>query len=1443
MKNRQKEKILKPEVLLNMLEDIEESNTKIKESEKRYRNLVESTNNLVQSVNPDGSIAFANRAWLNTLGYRKEDVPKLNVFRDIINPPGVEHCAKLFKRLMAGEKIDNIETEFRTKKGGIIIVEGNVTLNKVGGKVVSTYGIWKDITEKRKAEEALKENEEKFRNLFETMAQGAVYQDAKGRITSANAAAERILGLTFSQMIGRTSADPRWKAVHEDGSDFPGKDHPSMAALKTGKKVKNVIMGVFNPKTGKYVWIRINAVPKFREGEKKPYEVYTTLSDITQIKNSQKEVGDSEMKFRRLFEAAQDSILIVDASTGQIRDANPFIQKMLGFSRNEILGKRLWEIGPVKDIVTNREKFEKLKAEKYVRYENLPLETKEGKEITAEFVSNVYKVGDREVIQCNIRDSTAREKAKDELIKEKEWSEALINSAPNIVVGLGKKSRILLFNRFAEKLTGYRAGEVVGKRWIDLFIPKEMQKQVYGVWGRIVKNMLVEHHYENPVKTRDGKERIISWSNTVLTENGKFRMVLSIGEDVTEKKKAEEELAEEKERLASILENAQVGIGIVDFYHNFLDANPTFCRILGYSVNELRKMTFRDFTYPEDLEESRKLVGRLMAGKINTFALEKRYVRKDKKVICGSVKLTSIRNRSGKFLYNIVSLEDVTARKKAEEALKESEEKYKNLAEKANDILYSYDSKGTLTYIGPQIKKYGISPEEIISKKIFDIVADEDRKRVIKDFEKTIRTGHEFPTAFRAVNKKGDVIWLEEYGKAIKDKNGKIIRVTGVLRDITDRKKAEEALEESEKRFRGIFNSSADAIFVADTKTKMLVDCNAQAVALMGFSKDKILKMRADHLHPRDMVGETMKKFERQAKGEMIIVESEVLTKKKERVPVSINTSVMKIGGKPYLVGIFRDITERKKAEEALKKSEERFRALFEYAPDAYYLNDMNGTFIDGNRAAERVTGYRREEIIGKSMLRLKLIRLSQVPKAAALLARNRMGLPTGPEEFTIRRKDGKEVPVEIITHPIELGGRKVALGIARDITERKKAEEKIMESENRRLSVMDNMMEGCQIIGFDWKYLYLNRTAVRDARKPQKELLGHTIMKCYPGIEKTKMFGVLKKCMKSRRTYSMLNEFKYTDGSKGWFELSIQPSVEGIFILSKEVTDRKKAEEEVAKSHEKVSDAYKRLMELDRMKDEFVSAAGHQLKTPLTPIIGYLDLIPPGARSLNEMQSEAVEMAKKNAEKLKMLIDDILSSMNLQSASLKMEKSGFVLRQLIKKVLRNYEPVLAERGISVSEAYPKKEVQVYADSKKIETVISNLIDNSVKYNKEGGNISLIITKQNRLVKVTVGDTGMGIKIANLEKVFTRFFQENVSLPGTGLGLSICKSIVEAHGGKIWAESKGKGLGTRITFTLPLHGANSKEQKTNNNKTQHEKRPTQNEQRITNDEERVAQNK
>jgi PAS domain S-box-containing protein len=251
------------------------------------------------------------------------------------------------------------------------------------------------------------------------------------------------------------------------------------------------------------------------------------------------------------------------------------------------------------------------------------------------------------------------------------------------------------------------------------------------------------------------------------------------------------------------------------------------------------------------------------------------------------------------------------------------------------------------------------------------------------------------------------------------------------------------------------------------------------------------------------------------------------------------------------------------------------YRAFFEYAPDAFYVYDLQGRLLEGNKAAEKLTGFTKKEFSGKNFYELGLVDKRYLPLLQASLKKNNQGKATGPEEIEITAKNGKKVYVTVKDFPINVGGEKLVLGIAHDITEKKQAEQQLIGSEKRYRNLLDNLMEGGQLISRDFRYLYINDVAAKHGRKTKKQLLGKTMMELYPNIEKTQMFAMIKKCFKQKSLIKMENEFIFPDGKKGLFELRIEPTEEGVFILSNDITESKKVENLLLLSEEKFRKAF----------------------------------------------------------------------------------------------------------------------------------------------------------------------------------------------------------------------------------------------------------------------------
>lgn len=379
--------------------------------------------------------------------------------------------------------------------------------------------------------------------------------------------------------------------------------------------------------------------------------------------------------------------------------------------------------------------------------------------------------------------------------------------------------------------------------------------------------------------------------------------------------------------------------------------------------------------------------------------------------------------------------------------LQELEGRYRELCENMNDIIYSLDSAGNIIIINKAVKTMlGYEPEEIKGKNFMELVEKDVLKEAVELFKKV--GGGDSLSAEIVLKDRDKKPHTVEFSSIPVVRGGRVVGSQGVVRDITGRKRADEKRRESEERFRALFEGAAEGILVAEIESKKFQYANPAACRMLGYTEDELRRMSVMDIHPGNSIKHVISEFEAQARGEKALAKNiPCLRKDGEVIYADINTSKVLIGGKECNVGLFTDVSEYRRMEKELKNSEEKLKILFESAPDAYYLNDLKGNFVDGNQEAERLSGYKRKELIGKNMLKLKLLSLKEIPKAAAALAKNALGQPTGPTEFTLNRKDGSQVAVEIRTFPVNIKGKTHVLGIARDITLRKQVEETLRAS------------------------------------------------------------------------------------------------------------------------------------------------------------------------------------------------------------------------------------------------------------------------------------------------------------------------------------------------------------------------------------------------------------
>ncbi|NNG01508.1 MAG: PAS domain S-box protein, partial [Desulfobacteraceae bacterium] len=294
--------------------------------EQRCHDALSNADEGISMVDANGNYISVNPAFCRMTGYSEAELLSMNI-RELISP---EEKSVLFRKVV-NRRSGRRQTELIKKDGSCFHAEITGHPVKLDDQWLA-LGIVRDISLKKKAEEARLENEEKYRSLFNNMIQGAFYRQSDGSITDINPAGLEMFGLTRDQFLGKALIDPGWKVIREDGSDFPGEQQPSMESLQTGKPVKNKIIGVFNPNRNEHVWLNIDAIPQFKEGEEKPYRVFVTMHDITERKKSEEKLRESEGRFRAIFEQAAVGVAQVVTRTGEFLRINKRYADIVGYT-------------------------------------------------------------------------------------------------------------------------------------------------------------------------------------------------------------------------------------------------------------------------------------------------------------------------------------------------------------------------------------------------------------------------------------------------------------------------------------------------------------------------------------------------------------------------------------------------------------------------------------------------------------------------------------------------------------------------------------------------------------------------------------------------------------------------------------------------------------------------------------------------------------------------------------------------------------------------------------------------------------------------------------------------------------------------------------------------------------------------------------------------------
>lgn len=872
-------------------------------------------------------------------------------------------------------------------------------------------------------------------------------------------------------------------------------------------------------------------------------------------------------------------------------------------------------------------------------------------------------------------------------------------------------------------------------------------------------------------------------------------------------------------RFRRLAESNIIGVVTSDINGGIVEANDAFLTMVGYTREDLLagRMHWRGMIPPEDLEmcecvgslkENRSITQLNSKGVCQPF--EKEYIRKDGSripLLAGSALLENNPEQVIGFVL------DLSKRQHAQNALRESQSRFRALADATIEGVIIHE-KGKVLDANPAFAKmFGYEIDEVIGMPTADFLTPEAQKI----FQENIcNHGDEKLYEMTGVKKDGTNLFLEIVGKSC-IYQGRTVRVSAA-RNITERKQAEQALQDSQKRFRRLVESNIFGVAVSDFHGGIEY-ANDYFLNMVGYSREELVagEVRWDVMTPPEYIDLDQKAIEELLKyGVANPFEKEYIRKDGSRVPILIGIVLLQ---KPYnrqqeQIAFVLDLSQRKRAEKALQQREEELRLITNAVPVLISYIDAQHCYRFNNKGYEELFGLTASETYGKHIREVlgesvyQLIR----PYIEAVMSGEQVTF-----ENQVIDKNGRyhDVSTTYIPQFSQHGQVEGFVALVRDITEQKQAEAALKQSEER----FRKLTEKVHVIPWEANATTGNFTYVG----PQTvDILGYPSTDWYSDdfwaehIHPEDREWAVKYCVE--RSLSLNNyEFEYrmlaADGRVVWLYEIVnvvwgedEPQLLHGFMI--DISDRKQAEQEREQLLEREQIARAEAEALNCIKDEFLGTLSHELRTPLNAMLGWTQLLK--SRKFDETTTaKAMETIDRNSRALAQLIDDVLDVSRIIRGELLLNLHPVELIPVVEAAIDTVRPAADAKEICLECRFDSAVGVVMGDANRLQQVVWNLLANAVKFTPKGGRVDVQLERiDSGVVQIRVSDNGGGITAEFLPYVFERFRQADSSTTrshgGLGLGLAIVRQLVELHGGTVSVESPGIGQGAKFIVNLPM---------------------------------------
>jgi two-component system, cell cycle sensor histidine kinase and response regulator CckA len=832
----------------------------------------------------------------------------------------------------------------------------------------------------------------------------------------------------------------------------------------------------------------------------------------------------------------------------------------------------------------------------------------------------------------------------------------------------------------------------------------------------------------------------------------------------------------------------------------FLDLSPSWARVTGYEPSSLIGTSFVPLVHPDDVGACFEYLHRIVDSKQVLQSPEYRVRHADGTWHWHRATSTPVIGPNGEYVSMVGLSRDITELKQADAALRVSEAKFREIFETIEDLYYETDSEGIITLLSPSVHRLtGWNEEDLIGKPAAMMYVDPNQKERLLGKLSEEGYVHDYELLLR--RKDGGERHASLSARMIVDDDGRPAGVRGLLRDITDRKRAQNGLEESERKFRDLSEKSFVGIYLIQDDIFKYV--NARFAEIHGYMVEEIINNKgpADFALPEDIptVTENMRK---RVSGEVesLHYDFRAITKNGEIRNVEIFGSRTVYQGKPAVIGTLVDVSERKGTEEALKESESRFRALAENSPAAIFVI-QGAKYMYINPAFTRMTGYTFEDLSVMNFWDFIHPDMRDLIKERGMARQRQEDVPHW-YELKFVTKSGQVGFGDFGAALIDFQGKPAILGSVFDITERRRAEEALRESERKFRDMAEKSVAGIYLVQ-DGVFKYANPKFAEIFGYEVEEISG--IMRAeeaifpedWPMVEENLRKRLSGELTSLHYEFRIVTRNKEVRNAEIYSSLTIyqgKPAVIGTFL---DITERKNLGAQ--------------LLQSQKMEAIGTLAGGiaHDFNNLLMGIQGYASLI------LLELDAY-----HPHYERLKRIEDLVQSAADLTGQLLGFARGGrYETRPVdINEIVRKTSSMFGrtKKELTIHERYEEELRVVEADQGQIEQVLLNLYVNAWHAMPSGGDLyletgnvalderyaALHATPSGDYVRISVTDTGMGMDEKTRKRIFDPFFTTKDMGRGTGLGLAIVYGIMKGHSGFVNVYSE-PGHGTTFNLYLP----------------------------------------